>query len=750
MTTLRHWIGAMAGAITISLAANGAAATGAAATGASATDARLQAALKRLDAGQPFTLATIGGSITTGYAAQPPGDRGWAAQLAARLGQRGTVRFVNAGVSGTDSAVGGQRLQPHVLDAEPDLVVVEFGVNDLALDPAVRGSSYEALLRRLLSAPKPPAVVALLLSLQGQRDREAVEVQARLARHYGVTAVDFGRWMQQRVDAGEDRWERLYDEPVHPNQAGHDMIATAVWQALDEAARARVGTPSGAVALPVPLYGREHEFIRQWSGEALKPSTHRGFVRGGPVHPEWARHPGGQQPGWSTTADDAEATFLVWGREIAVFHAESEHFRNLEAWVDDGPPVTIRGQVPERQGYLGWRYTVVGRGLLPGAHLLHVRMRRDEWAGSGRSASLLAIMGAGLYPPALQPSAFVRERALLPAPAWRLTRAADALWRVTGRAGEEADGARLAAWSGLEWRARFVGTQLALRFTPSRGGLSHFTVEIDGQPQVLALTAVGSGTADWRLNQRLAPGEHTLRIVKRTEGAMAEAVFHGVLLGTGGHLLAPPPARPLTLEFYGDSITAGACNGDIADDQYEDLSTHDGTRAYGAITARRLGADYVGIAVSGIGITRTWGDTLMPQVWDRVAPRTDAAVSPPGPKPPDVVLVNLGQNDHGFPASRGEPFAADFAERYLRFVRQLRQRYPSARLVLLIGGMPAWREQPAIPQALAAAVQALQAEGDRRVWTYTFQAFSWAHPRIDVHEQMADELVAFLRDKVLR
>jgi lysophospholipase L1-like esterase len=388
---------------------------------------------------------------------------------------------------------------------------------------------------------------------------------------------------------------------------------------------------------------------------------------------------------------------------------------------------------------------VVGRDLLPGAHLLRVRVKRDQWAGSGRPASILSVMAAGLYPPALQPSAFVREAAPLPSPAWQFVKASDPRWRFTGRSGEEPGGARLLAWSGSELRARFVGSRLALRFTPSRGGLNHFMVEIDGRPQVLALAAVGTGAADWRLRDALPAGEHTLRIVKRTEGAMAEAIFHGLLLGRDGRLLDPPPARPLKLEFYGDSITAGACNGDMGDDQYEDLSSHDGTRAYGALTAQRLGADYVGIAVSGIGITRTWGDYLMSQVWDRVAPRPDALVAPPDARAPDVVLVNLGQNDHGLPASRGEPFATDFATRYLDFVRQLRRRYPEAKLVLLIGGMAAWKEQPAIPQALAAAVQRLRSEGDAQVWTYTFQTFSWAHPRIDVHEQIADELVAFLK-----
>ncbi|MFZ2987089.1 GDSL-type esterase/lipase family protein, partial [Ideonella sp.] len=192
-----------------------------------------------------------------------------------------------------------------------------------------------------------------------------------------------------------------------------------------------------------------------------------------------------------------------------------------------------------------------------------------------------------------------------------------------------------------------------------------------------------------------------------------------------------------------------ACNGDLGTDQYEDLSSHDGTRAYGAVVAERLGADYLGFAVSGIGITRTWDQLLMPQVWNRAAPRLDAPELPAEAPPPDVVVVNLGQNDHGFPASRGEPFAADFAERYLAFVRDLRRRYPQARLVLAIGGMPAWREQPALLPAIQAAAQRLRSEGDTRVWSFAFQAFAWAHPRIDVHQQMADELTAFLQKEVL-
>ncbi|MGQ3053033.1 MAG: GDSL-type esterase/lipase family protein [Roseateles sp.] len=704
--------------------------------------------MQRLEAGEAITLATIGGSITTGYAAQPPRELGWAALLAKSLGAK--VRLVNAGLSGTDSAAGVQRLQAHVLDQSPDLVIVEFGVNDQWLDPGVRGSSFEAILRRLLSAEQPPAVVVLGLIQQGNQARDAVDLQLKLAAHYGLTALDFGRWMHNRVEAGLDRWAALYDEPVHPNATGHERIAQALAQTLRterllpplRALRETLQQNSKrgtARRLPGPLHGRAHEFTRLLTGDTLRPYQSHGFERGGEVHPEWT----GQQPGWVAKAEDAEARFLVYGREVAVFHAESEHYRNLEARVDDGPWVSVQGHVAERKGYLGWRYTVVGRDLEPGAHLLQVRVRRDEWKGSGRPASLLAVMSAGIFPPELHPSAFVRTT---PSAAPALISPDDGRLRWIGRIAAAPGAAKLLAWSGTEMRARFTGDQLTLRLAPWRGGISHFTVEVDGQRHALALR--GQGPADWQL--QLPPGQHELRLLKRTEASQAEALFLGLRLAAGGKLLDPPPPRPLKLVFYGDSITAGACNGDIGEDQYADLSTHDGTRAYGAVTAANLGADYVGIAVSGIGITATWDQLLMPEVWHRFAPRLDAAIAPPDPRAPDVVLLNLGQNDHGFPASMGQPMAADFGTRYLGFVRQLRGRYPHAGLVLLTGGMTAPREQPAIARAVLGAVQALRGEGDAKVWSYHFEAFAWAHPRIDVHAQMADELTRFLNDEVLR
>lgn len=77
------------------------------------------------------------------------------------------MKLIKAGVGGTPSELGMIRFERDVLrdgKEKPDLVVVEFAVNDEGDE--TKGRCYESLVTKILSMPDAPAVLLLFAVLQ--------------------------------------------------------------------------------------------------------------------------------------------------------------------------------------------------------------------------------------------------------------------------------------------------------------------------------------------------------------------------------------------------------------------------------------------------------------------------------------------------------------------------------------------------------------------------------------------------------
>ena len=84
-------------------------------------------------------------------------------------------------------------------------------------------------------------------------------------------------------------------------------------------------------------------------------------------------------------------------------------------------------------------------------------------------------------------------------------------------------------------------------------------------------------------------------------------MFRGAELAAGAEALAlAAPAYRLKIEFFGDSITAGACNRDGATDQWTDFRTHNYALSWAHLTATALGGDDRAMAYSGMGVITGW------------------------------------------------------------------------------------------------------------------------------------------------
>ncbi len=205
-------------------------------------NARLQHLIERTKAGEPVTLAVIGGSVTEGAGAASYPDC-YAARFldgfAARFQPEGkkNVFLLNAGVGGTASPFGLTRWQRDIVsrvqdpDGLPDLVIIEYSVNDYQ-EPS-KHRCYESLVKTILAQPNDPVVILLFavfrngFNLQDELKKigETYDLMMVSVRDAAYPLVG-SRWTEQAF---------FFDE-YHPTSLGHAVMADCLLSAVDAAA----------------------------------------------------------------------------------------------------------------------------------------------------------------------------------------------------------------------------------------------------------------------------------------------------------------------------------------------------------------------------------------------------------------------------------------------------------------------------------------------------------------------------------
>lgn len=177
--------------------------------------ARLNRFVQKLKSGTPVTYGAIGGSITAGASAQEGGSYG--PLLADWLDKQTSVTFINAGIGATNSLFGSFRAGKDLLCHQPDLITIEYAVND-SNNPAT-ALSYEALVRQCVSQHNAPLVMTIFTMHRDGTNTQDIHIP--IARHYDLPTLSYRDAIYPLIQAGQLTWEDLSPDEVHPNDVGH-------------------------------------------------------------------------------------------------------------------------------------------------------------------------------------------------------------------------------------------------------------------------------------------------------------------------------------------------------------------------------------------------------------------------------------------------------------------------------------------------------------------------------------------------
>ncbi|MBE2216191.1 MAG: SGNH/GDSL hydrolase family protein [Opitutaceae bacterium] len=305
-------------------------------------------------------------------------------------------------------------------------------------------------------------------------------------------------------------------------------------------------------------------------------------------------------------------------------------------------------------------------------------------------------------------------------------------------------------WSGARMRLRFTGSASVAVRLEDESTNNYAAVWIDGVAQPKFRLDAADGI--YRLADDLSDGEHTVEVVRLTEGHVGLTHFRGFVLAAGGTPLPWRETHARRIEFIGDSITCGY--GVEVDDPklHFEPATENFCLGYSGLTARTLDADYVVVSRSGIGMVRNYdgprdgipGDAVPAAYGRSLFLRPDSAWDF-SRFTPDVVCVNLGTNDFSTSGVNVDLFVAT----YRTFVEQLLARYPKAQLVMLQGPM---NTSPELRAALDRVRAQLSPEVAPRVHFLALTAQGSVglgadyHPNRAQSEINARELTTYLRE----
>lgn len=232
---------------------------------------RISLFFKKFPYKQVITVGYIGGSITKGALATST-DKNYASLTAYFLSKAfpsKNFEIINCGIGSTGSIYGCGRVDDDLLKFNPDLIVIEFSVNDQSGDSAMIKGTMEGLIRKCL---KSDALVVMLVSRYRYGNSPITQnIHVGLGKHYDIPVISIGDAIDPLLQSAALEWDYFYADDIHPNNNGHFLSANLIYKCLIEQ-YIKLRNVNVIINMPPPLYNDIYE------NSTLLKSDHLDFI----------------------------------------------------------------------------------------------------------------------------------------------------------------------------------------------------------------------------------------------------------------------------------------------------------------------------------------------------------------------------------------------------------------------------------------------------------------------------------------
>ncbi len=347
----------------------------------------------KLQTAVPVRIAYLGGSITAQDGWRPKTLNWFRTNF-----PTARVSEINAAIGGTGSDLGVFRLGHDVLDHKPDLLFVEFAVNDGGAAPEQIHRCMEGIVRQTWKND-PATDICFVYTLagnmletlqQGRFPRSAIAME-QVADYYGIPSIHMGLEVARLEKAGRlifqgekpktdaDRaalGDKILFSPdaVHPYpDTGHQLYFEAVVRSL---ATIREVRASGPHRLTTPLVADNWEQAKMipLSRAKLSPGWHRLE----PSSDRLAKSFGDRLPEvWQAQEPGESVSFQFRGTAVRIYDLLGPDCGQVSV-VLDGGPAEVKPRFDAYCTYHRLGSFAIGEGLADGVHSVQVTLSPDR------------------------------------------------------------------------------------------------------------------------------------------------------------------------------------------------------------------------------------------------------------------------------------------------------------------------------------------------------------------------------------
>jgi len=281
-------------------------------------------------------IAYLGGSITAGVGASAP-EKSFQWMLSSWIRKQNpgaNIASFDASMGGTGSWLGAFRCWNDAGYQRPDLVLVEFAVDDEGLQENEVIASMEGMVRQLkLKTPSKPDVAFIYtLSKTGFEKYKngelppVVQFQEKVATHYGIPSVVMAKDMSDQIVAGKLSLDAFSKNGLETN----DAIQAAYFESLKPLIEKSAALPK-AEAKPLPS---------KLSPQAMENAKLAPY--------DWAELDAGWL-GWQLSSSDriphvavsdkpgSTMTLKFKGTQVGIYNIIGPDTGNIDFSINDGP-----------------------------------------------------------------------------------------------------------------------------------------------------------------------------------------------------------------------------------------------------------------------------------------------------------------------------------------------------------------------------------------------------------------------------